>query len=238
MITLSDITLGYGARTLLEGACATFGRGEFVALMGRNGAGKSTMLRAMAGLAHPAEGEISFNGRAVADMKPREIATLTAFVSTDEVRVANLSVADTVALGRAPYTNWLGRLSDADRALAMRAMELTGVAVYAEKALDTLSDGERQRVMIARALAQQTPAIILDEPTAYLDLPNRYEIFSLLGRLACDEKKAVICSTHDLDIATSACTTIAFIDDGRLVCGPAEAMKSKVEEILCPNACR
>ncbi len=235
MITLSAITLSYGQRVLLEDATATFGCGEFVALLGRNGAGKSTLLRTIAGLARPSKGEILLDGRDIATLGHREIAKSVAVVSTDRVRVQNLNVADAVALGRAPHTNWLGRLTAEDRHHVGRALEITGLTGFTAKTLDTLSDGERQRVMIARALAQQTPVIILDEPTAYLDLPARYEILALLRGLAHDEGKTIICSTHDLEIAARSCGTLAMIDGKRLVFGPAQKIHPEIEEILQPR---
>ncbi len=238
MIELRNITLGYGARTLVEGASATFARGELSALLGRNGTGKSTLLRAVAGLAHPTHGTIMLDGRAVSSLPPKEAAALAAFVSTDVVRVQNLRAYDAVALGRAPYTGWFGRLTPADHDAAARALALVGMQEFASKGLDTLSDGERQRVMIARALAQDTPIILLDEPTAFLDLPNRYEIFALLRRLAHDEGKTIICSTHDLGIALGACDTLAMIDNRHLMHGPVAEIDTKVREILGPDACR
>lgn len=232
MVRLSEITLAYGPRVLLEDASATFGRGEFVALLGRNGVGKSTLLRTIAGLTRPSKGKVFLDSHDIATFGHHEIAKSVAVVSTDKVRVQNLKVADAVALGRAPHTGWLGRLTAEDKQHISQALELTGLMDFASKTLDTLSDGERQRVMIARALAQQAPVIILDEPTAYLDLPARYEIFGLLRGLAHDENKAIICSTHDLDIAVGACDTLAMIHDERLHSGPVREMQCRVEEIL------
>lgn len=220
-IELHDLTLGYGERTLFEKANIGFGWGEFTALIGRNGTGKSTLLRTIAALVKPLAGEIIVDGRPLTEMTPREIASRISFVSTEEVRTANLRVADVVGLGRAPYTNWIGTLSTADREAVSRALTLVGMEAFAAKTMDTLSDGERQRVMIARALAQDTPIILLDEPTAFLDLPNKYEICLLLRRLAHKQGKSIIFSTHDLGIALEMCDTIAMIDSGRFVYGTA-----------------
>lgn len=220
-IELHGLALGYPDRLLFEGADIGFGWGEFTALVGRNGTGKSTLLRTVAGLVRPLRGQILVNDRDLAELTAREVAELISFVSTDEVRVANLRVRDVVALGRAPYTNWIGRLNDDDRARVMRALELVGMSAFAAKGIDTLSDGERQRVMIARALAQDTPIILLDEPTAFLDLPNRYEICLLLRRLAHEEGKSIIFSTHDLSISLELCDTLAMIEGGRFCYGTA-----------------
>ena len=145
-------------------------------------------------------------------------------VSTDEVRIENLKVSDVVALGRAPYTNWVGTLTEADRARVDHALRLVGMEQFARKGLDTLSDGERQRVMIARALAQDTPIILLDEPTAFLDLPNKYEIGLLLRELAHKEGKSILFSTHDLNVALELCDTIAMIDEGHFLYGTTEML--------------
>lgn len=224
MITLENITLGYGRRILLERVSARFEAGQLTALIGRNGTGKSTLLRAMAGLERSLGGEISICGEPIGSMPSDRLARRTAFVTTDKVRVANMRCEDLVALGRAPYTNWIGRLQDVDRRIVERSLSLVGMESFAGKCMDTLSDGECQRVMIARALAQQTPVILLDEPTAFLDMPNRYELCELLRRLAHDEGKTVLFSTHELDIATNCCDTIALIDTPQLIHLPVDEM--------------
>lgn len=212
-IELRGLTIGYQDRVLLRDSNAGFGWGEFTALIGRNGTGKSTLLRTIAGLAKPLSGGVYMDGKPVGKMLPAEIAAAISFVSTDEVRITNLRVADVVGLGRAPYTNWIGQLTDADRLKVEESLSLVGMTHFAQKSMDRLSDGERQRVMIARALAQDTPVILLDEPTAFLDLPNKYEICLLLRTLAHDQGKCIISSTHDLSIALELCDTIAMIDD-------------------------
>lgn len=137
---------------------------------------------------------------------------IVSFVTTERVRIPNLRCEDVVALGRAPYTNWIGRVQEQDKAIVERSLELVGMAAFAGKTMDRMSDGECQRVMIARALAQDTPIILLDEPTSFLDLPNRYELCTLLRRLAHDHRKCILFSTHELDIALSLCDSIALID--------------------------
>lgn len=216
MIELKELTMGYGQRTLLENVSAEVTGGQLVALLGRNGTGKSTLLRAMMALEKPQSGEILLQGRKVAALKAEELARTVSFVTTDKVRVANLRCEDVVSMGRAPYTNWMGRLQEGDRARVAEAMRLVGMSGYAEKTMDKMSDGECQRIMIARALAQDTPVILLDEPTAFLDLPNRYELCLLLRKLAQEEGKCVLFSTHDLDIALSLCDFIMLIDNPQL----------------------
>ena len=163
-------------------------------------------------------------GRRLASLTPHERATTVGFVTTDKVRIANLACEDVVALGRAPYTNWIGRMQEADRAVVERSLRLVGMSAFARKTMDRMSDGECQRVMIARVRAQDTPVILLDEPTAFLDLPNRYSLATLLGRLARDEGKCILFSTHDLDVALSLCDSVALIDTPSLHHLPAGEM--------------
>ena len=144
--------------------------------------------------------------------QPQQLAQQVAFVTTERIRIANLSCRDVVALGRAPYTNWIGRMQAEDEAIVMQSLEKVGMASYSFRTMDKMSDGECQRVMIARALAQQTPVILLDEPTSFLDMPNRYDMCRLLADLAHKDNKCIIFSTHELDIAQSLCDTIALID--------------------------
>lgn len=224
MIELRNITLGYSQRTLIKDATTRFERGTMVALLGRNGTGKSTLLRTIARLIDAQQGEIAINGTPLADMSQAELARLVAFVTTERIDVEALTAYDLVAIGRSPYTGWMGRLTDADRAAIERAMDIADVRHMAERRVSTMSDGECQRVMIARALAQDTPIILLDEPTAFLDLPNRYELCTLLSRLAHEEERCVIFSTHELDIALSLADSIALVDSPRLVHLPTAEM--------------
>lgn len=223
-ISLKNLTLAYGPRTLLHDVTTDIPQASLTALIGRNGTGKSTLLRTIAGLARPAAGEIRLCGRSLATLPPRRLAATVSFVTTDKVRIANLRCEDMVALGRAPYTNWIGRMQESDRTIVHRALETAGIANLARKTMDTLSDGECQRAMIARALAQDTPVMLLDEPTAFLDLPNRYALASLLRRLARDEGKCILFSTHDLDIALNLCDTAMLIDTPALHHLPAAEM--------------
>ena len=224
MIQLSNISLAFGERTLIEGATTRFECGEMVALLGRNGTGKSTLLRAIAKLGEVAQGEIMVDGKAISEIDIRSFARLVAFVNTERVDIDSMRAYDLVAIGRSPYTGWMGRLTNEDRAIIERAMQITGVDKLVDRMVETLSDGECQRVMIARALAQDTPVILLDEPTAFLDLPNRYELCTLLGRLAHDEGKLIVFSTHELDIALTLADSIALVDTPRLVHLPTSEM--------------
>ena len=226
MIELKNITVGYGSRTLLDRVSMRVSAGEVTALIGRNGAGKSTLLRAAGGLGELRGGEILLNGEPLRTMPPQRVAETVSFVTTERVRIANLRCRDVVALGRAPYTNWIGRMQPEDAEIVSRSLREVGMESYADRTMDSMSDGERQRVMIARALAQQTPVILLDEPTSFLDITNRYEICSLLRELAHNEGKAVLYSTHELDIALNLCDSVALIDSPNLCHKPAAEMRS------------
>jgi iron complex transport system ATP-binding protein len=172
-----------------------------VAVIGSNGIGKSTLLRTLAGFQPWFAGDITVGGKSLQKLTPGETAKLMCFVSTENVRIPNLSVFDMVAYGRFPYTNWIGMLTAEDKFIVTEAIRKVGLSGFENRSVMHISDGERQRTMIARALAQDTPVVVLDEPTAYLDVSNKYEIFHLLRMLAAEKGKTVVLSTHDLNIA-------------------------------------
>ncbi|MDR2359191.1 MAG: ABC transporter ATP-binding protein [Prevotellaceae bacterium] len=175
---------------------------ELLALVGLNGAGKSTLLRTIAGLQKPIDGKIFLCGKPLSNYSRNELAKIISFVSTEPVAVPYLKVFDLAAMGRYPYTGRMGRLNEEDKYQVLEALELVGLRAMAWRNVNTLSDGERQRVMIARTLVQDTPIVLFDEPTAYLDMPNKYETLALLQRLAHNRHKTIIYSTHDISLAT------------------------------------
>lgn len=225
MIELRNFSIGYGRRTLLDRVAANFRKGELTALIGRNGTGKSTLLRALAGLNRRYTGEILIDGKNLRHISAGQLARTMAFVTTERTRIANLRCEDVVAIGRAPYTNWIGRLQEADREIVARSLADVGMGAYADRTMDKMSDGECQRIMIARALAQDTPVMLLDEPTSFLDLPNRHELCALLARLAHDSGKCIVFSTHELDIALRRADDIALIAPPQLHLLDAPAMQ-------------
>ena len=236
MIELRNFSIGYGRRTLLDRVAANFRKGELTALIGRNGTGKSTLLRALAGLNRRYTGEILIDGKNLRHISAGQLARTMAFVTTERTRIANLRCEDVVAIGRAPYTNWIGRLQEADREIVARSLADVGMGAYADRTMDKMSDGECQRIMIARALAQDTPAMLLDEPTSFLDMPTRYELVELLRKLAREQGKCVLFSTHELDIAMQLCDNIALLDTPQLHCMPtAEIRRSGLIERLFQN---
>jgi len=176
-------------------------KGELVALIGGNGVGKSTLLRTIAGFQPSIGGDVLIRGEQVNTYREMELALIMSFVSTEIIRVPNLSVFDLVSLGRYPYTNWFGKLLDEDRHIVEEAIKSVGLQGYENRKVNCISDGERQKAMIARTLAQDTAVIVLDEPTAFLDLSNKYEIVHILHQLASAKGKTILFSTHDLSTA-------------------------------------
>ncbi|MDR2938123.1 MAG: ABC transporter ATP-binding protein, partial [Prevotellaceae bacterium] len=207
-ISLHNLSIGYAskgkARAVFPPLSAEAHEGELVSLIGRNGQGKSTLLRTLVGFQPALAGSVSIFEKDIAEYDLRTLSTLVSYVSTDNVKVGNLKVFDLVSLGRHPYTGWFGTLSQADKEVVMHSLEMVGMANFAWRNTNRLSDGERQRAMIARALAQGTPIMVLDEPTAFLDLPNKYEVVLLLKKLAKEQQKTILFSTHDLSVALKA----------------------------------
>ena len=227
MIRLDNISLSYGSRTILRDVSLHLAAGELCALVGRNGAGKSTLLRALT-----SNENTLIDGTPLGTLTPEKLAQSVAIVTTERIRIENLLVEDLVAMGRAPYTNWVGHLQDIDREIVGKAIEAVGMGDFAKRDTSSLSDGELQRVMIARAIAQQTPIILLDEPTAFLDIPTRFEVCRFLADLAHKEGKTILFSTHDVDAALPVCDSFAIIDDGTLRKLPAEEAAAEIEQIF------
>lgn len=226
-LSVSGVSIGYtrsgnGAGEIFSNISASAGKGELVALFGKNGIGKSTLLRSIIRLQKPLKGKVFLSGKEISEYPPNELARKVSFVSTEPVKVNNMGVRDMVAFGRFPYTNWMGRMGAKDSLLIERAISMVGLNSLAHKNINNISDGERQRVMIARTLAQDTPVIVLDEPTAFLDLPNKYEIVHLLGRLASENNKTVVFSTHDLNIAIQEADKVWLMLDDKLIEGAPE----------------
>lgn len=198
---LHELVIGYPGHEVAGPMTASLHQGELCCLLGANGAGKSTLLRTLAAFQSPLSGEMLLGGRSLSAIAPRELSTLVGIVLTERIRTAGITVRDMVAMGRSPYTNFWGHLTETDHHYINEAMEQVGVASFASRQISMLSDGERQKVMIAKALAQQTPVILLDEPTAFLDFPSKVEVMLLLRRLAHEMGKSIFLSTHDLDMA-------------------------------------
>lgn len=204
-IRLSGLAIGYpgkhSVKIVAEGISESIRSGELTCLLGENGAGKSTLLRTLSGFLPSLSGEIMILGKSLRSYRERELATVIGVVLTEKTNLQNMTVTELVGMGRSPYTGFWGRLSAADRVKVGQALELVGISALSGRMVQTLSDGERQKVMIAKALAQETPIIFLDEPTAFLDYPSKVEILHLLHRLSQEMGKTVFLSTHDLELA-------------------------------------
>lgn len=197
--------------------------GELVCLIGPNGCGKSTLMRTIAGLQKPLSGDTFIAGVAVKSIKPHQYAQLLSLVLTDKIRVGAMTVLDMVSIGRYPYTNYFAKLEAKDHEMIEQSLESVHLSEYKHRFFNELSDGEKQRVMIAKALAQDTPLIMLDEPTAHLDLPNRVEIMNILKQLAKNTNKAILLSTHELDLALQTADAIWLMNrEESLKCGTPE----------------
>ena len=222
-----DLSIGYPVSrrqpvTLLAGQDVMLHTGELVCLIGPNGAGKSTLLRTLAGLQAPLAGHVCIDGRDVSGLNARERAQRIGIVLTERQSPGLLTGYGLVALGRHPYTDWMGRLSAQDEAVVQWAVEAVAAADYAGHPLEELSDGQRQKLLIARALAQEPAVLLLDEPTAYLDLARRIEVMRLLRDLARTTGRAILLSTHDLELALHMADRIWLLADGALHSGAPE----------------
>ena len=200
-ITTNRLTVGYRGHRVVEDISLSLPCGRLVCLLGPNGAGKSTLLRTLCGFQPPIAGTVTISGSDITTMSAAEVARLVSVVLTDRPLTPSLTAAEMVGMGRAPYTGFWGRLSDDDRRLVSEAMQTVGIAPLATRRMGQLSDGELQKVMIAKALAQHTPVIVLDEPTAFLDYPSKVAVMKTLARLAHNEGKTILMSTHDLELA-------------------------------------
>ena len=206
-----DLAIGYDS-PLYSGVNLSLQQGELVCLLGLNGAGKSTLLRTLCGFLRPLGGTMKIMGKPMEKIHPEELSKEMGIVLTEKVSAGGVTVRELVSMGRYPHTGFFGRLADRDREIVDRALELVGLTCFEGRHLGELSDGERQKSFIAKALAQECPIIILDEPTAFLDITSRMELMVMLRNLADKEKKAIIVSTHDLDSALQSAHTLWLMD--------------------------
>lgn len=213
---LNGLTAGYksanGNVIVCENLSVELTASSLTCLLGPNGGGKSTLLKTLTGVIPPISGEIEINGVYMKSLDRMEIARIVSVVLTEKGHYNAMTGLDLVAMGRTPYTGFFGRLKKIDRDKINEAIEMTGVANLLDKKLTAVSDGERQKLFIAKALAQDTPFIVLDEPTAFLDFPSKVEIFKLMKKLANQQNKTVLMSTHDLDIALPLSDNLWLLD--------------------------
>ena len=221
---MQHLTVGYGEKAVLSDINQTLQPGQMVCLLGANGVGKSTLLRTLAGFQPPLSGKILIQGRDLTSLTLSERSKAVSVVLTERVEVPYMKVADLVGMGRSPYTGFFGTLTREDRQIADEAIEMVGIADLAERTLDTLSDGERQKAMLAKALAQQTPIILLDEPTAFLDFHAKASTLRLMLRLAHETGKTILLSTHDVEMALRLSDLLWIVLDGQISTGTTASL--------------
>lgn len=222
IISLEDLSIGYERqRFLLSELNLSIRKGEMVALIGRNGTGKSTLLKSMIGLIPLLAGNCFLDGLPLHLCDLRKRAQKVSYVSSQVSQLPSISVFELVSLGRTPHTGWLGKMGEHDRNVVIQALNKVQLEAYIHRPLDQLSDGERQRVMIARAFVQNTPLMVLDEPTAFLDIPNKYDLIHLLSGFR-DGGKSIVYSTHDLETAMLCADKLWVIHNGRILEGAPE----------------
>lgn len=209
ILTSSNLSIGYQSKkstvTIAKNINLDLAAGKLIALIGANGIGKSTLLRSITGIQKPLEGNVFLKDKNITTYQPLDLAQNLSLVLTEKLPPSNLSVFDLVALGRQPYTNWIGMLSKTDIQKIQEALQLTEIEHLAQKKHFEISDGQLQKVLIARALAQDTPLIILDEPATHLDLLHKVSLFKLLKKLTQHAQKCILFSTHDIDLAIQLC---------------------------------
>jgi iron complex transport system ATP-binding protein len=218
LVNASALRVGYRDRSVLTVPELRVMPGQLVALLGPNGAGKSTLLRTLAGVSKAMAGEITWGARSYADWTSRLRARAISFGQASPVPIGDLRVRELAALGRTPYTDAWGTLTAHDHEVIADALAELSLTELASRRLESLSDGQRQRAYLAKILAQQTPLVLLDEPTLHLDLPTRSELLLLLRRLASG-RRAVVLATHDLELASALADVLWVIDEGQLSVG-------------------
>lgn len=227
-IQLRDLGIGYptkhGVRTVAEGIDGTIRSGELTCLLGANGVGKSTLLRTLSAFQPKTKGEVFIEGWELSTYSDKELSRLIGVVLTEKPDVRNMRVRELVSLGRSPYTGFWGTYSKDDLKIVDEAISLVGIESLSGRMVHTLSDGERQKVMIAKALAQQTPVIYLDEPTAFLDYPSKVEVLQLLRRISRTAEKTIFLSTHDVELALQLADTVWLMtrEEGMTTGTPAQ----------------
>ena len=217
MLQIRDLAASYGEHEVLHGVTLDVARCEVLAIAGPNGAGKSTLLRVVSGVLPPRRGTVLWEGRDLLKMPPRERARLVAVVPQARHLPPMFTVRQAVALGRTAYLSWLGTLGESDYAAVERALAQTDLLPLADRLLGHLSGGEQQRVLLARALAQETPILLLDEPTTHLDLRHQANILGLVRRLSRERRMAVLMVMHDLNLASRFADRLALFAEGRVV---------------------
>ena len=240
ILELQDLTIGYTNRRtktiIASDINFSIQKGQLVGLVGANGIGKSTLLRTLIKAQPALAGSISLNGNDLSIISTMDMAKQLSIVLTEQPVSKNLSVYELVALGRHPYTNWIGNLTNEDIAIVNKSMDLVNISELKDKKCYELSDGQLQKVMIARALAQDTDIIVLDEPTTHLDMYHKAYILKLLQKLTQDTGKTILFSSHEIDLAIQLCNTMIVMRESDVICDqPCNLINSDVFDSLFPD---
>ena len=232
-ISLSHLSVGYTAsQALVSDVNVELQSGQLHCLIGRNGIGKSTLLKTLTGFLPKLSGNLLLDGQGIESFTQQALARKISIVLTQKPDVQNLTVAEVIGLGRSPYTGFFGKLRVRDCAVVDDAIRSVGIEPLRHMMIQTLSDGERQKVMIAKALAQETPIILLDEPTAFLDFPSKAETFQLLRSMAHEKDKLIVLSTHDLELAVRFADCLLEVEEGSLHTVTAAEVRQEMQEII------
>ena len=226
VLKTKDLLVGYKDRAILPPINVSLNEGSMIALIGPNGAGKSTLFKTLTAHIKAVSGSIELFGKELSSYSAKEKATLIGLVLTDRPDDMFLKVYDVVASGRCPYTNFFGKLSEEDEKIISDSLEIVGIENLAERYFSALSDGERQKVMIAKTIAQNTPIIFMDEPTAFIDYPSKIELFTLMKKLCKEQDKTIVFSSHDLELL------LRYTDDIWIVSKGKELISSNKEDLL------
>lgn len=221
LLTSTNLSIGYKSKSsehvIAKDVNITLEAGKLISLIGENGIGKSTLLRTLSGLKKPLSGSVYLNGNNLTDFSQVDLAQNLSLVLTEKLPPSNLTVFELIALGRQPYTNWIGKLTEADLEKINQAISLTQIEHLVQKKYYEISDGQFQNVLVARALAQDTPLIMLDEPSTHLDLFHKVALFKLLKKLASESNKCILFSTHDIDLAIQLSDEMIVMTSNKVV---------------------
>ncbi|MBF1634344.1 MAG: ABC transporter ATP-binding protein [Prevotella sp.] len=233
IISLSQLSVGYTlSHPVISDINLELRSGQLACLIGENGIGKSTLLKTLTGFLPKLKGSLLLGNRDIESFSQRELARQVSIVLTQKPDVQNLTIEEIIGLGRSPYTGFFGRLCAEDRKGVDDAIATMGIEKLRGRMIQTLSDGERQKVMIAKALAQETPVILLDEPTAFLDFPSKAETFQSLQRMAHERDKLILLSTHDLELAVRFADSLLEVKRGYLQAVSAMEVKASIRAII------
>jgi len=233
VISLSQLSVGYSlSHPVISDINLELRSGQLACLIGENGIGKSTLLKTLTGFLPKLKGSLLLGNRDIESFSQRELARQVSIVLTQKPDVQNLTIEEIIGLGRSPYTGFFGRLRAEDRKVVDDAIATMGIEKLRGRMIQTLSDGERQKVMIAKALAQETPIILLDEPTAFLDFPSKAETFQSLQRMAHEKDKLILLSTHDLELAVRFADSLLEVKKGTLQTVSATEVKASIRAII------